>query len=170
MIDDEIRRLRAQGMGMLDVAKKLGVPLSRVAEVAKQKPAPTATPFADTSQTIHLQQMAEEITRLRMELGALDGLKDELSALRDRVDVLKALLDESNTHAFEPGWSGWMSASELEPILGVDAKRIRAKLRGNGAAVVAGRMVESRRGLTKKERLYHTPRTKILYRYKVVQP
>lgn len=167
--DDEIRRLRAQGMGMLDVSKKLNVSLSRVAAVAKQKPAPV-TPFADTSATIRIEQMAEEITKLRLELAALAGLKDELSALRDRVDVLKTLLDESNTRAFEPGWSGWMSASELEPILGVDAKRIRAKLRGNGAAMVAGRMVESRRGLTKKERLYHSPRTKILYRYKVVQP
>ena len=166
-VDDEIKRLRAQGMGMLDVSKRLNVSLSRVADVSKQKPAPPATPFADTSATIRMEQMAEEITKLRLELAALAGLKDELSALRDRVDVLKTLLDESNTRAFEPGWSGWMSASELEPILGVDAKRIRAKLRGNGAAMVAGRMVESRRGLTKKERLYHTPRTKILYRYKV---
>lgn len=167
-VDDEIKRLRAQGMGLLEVAKKLGVPLARVAEVAKQKPA--RIPFADTSDAIRMEQMAEEIAKLRRELAAMAGLKDEVSALRDRVDVLKTLLDESNTRAFEPGWSGWMSASELEPILGVDAKRIRAKLRGNGAAMVAGRMVESRRGLTKKERLYHTPRTKILYRYKVVQP
>lgn len=167
MIDDEIRRLRAQGMGMLDVAKKLGVPLARVADVSKQKPVPTATPFADTSQTILLQQMAEEITRLRMELGALAGLKDELSALRDRVDVLKALLDESNTHNFTPGWSDWMSAKELAPILGVDARRVRTALRGRGAAIVAGKMVESKRGLSNRERLYHEPRTQILYRYKV---
>ena len=41
--------------------------------------------------------MAEEITKLRLELAALAGLKDELSALRDRVTCPKTLLDESNT-------------------------------------------------------------------------
>ena len=55
--DDEIRRLRAQGMGMLDVSKRLNVSLSRVAAVAKQKPAPV-TPFADAAPPSALSRCA----------------------------------------------------------------------------------------------------------------
>lgn len=164
-IDDEIRRLRAQGMGLADVARRLGVTISRVNQVDKQKPAPT--PFADTSATIRIEQLSEEVAKLRRELAAMARLQGELRELRDRVDVLGLLLEQSNERELEPAWSDWMGASELAPVLGVEAKFLRTKLRGSGVSTMAGRMVESRRGLTEEERQRHAPGTRILYRYEV---
>jgi len=163
-IDDEIRRLRAQGMGLADVARRLGVTISRVNQVDKQKPTPV---FSDTSDAIRIVQLSEEVAKLRRELGALAGLKGELRELRDRVDVLSLLLEESNERELEPVWSDWMGAGELAPILGVEAKLLRTKLRGSGVSTMAGRMVESKRGLTEEERQRHAPGTRILYRYEV---
>lgn len=174
MIQDEILRLRHNGASMMDIAKRLGVPLSRVAEVVKDGArtqavdcgmTPAQNAYADTSVTIRMEQMADEIAALRRELAAMAHLSGELRELRDRVDVLRSLL-KSDAHEPEPVWSDWMGAADLALVLGIEAKVIRAKLRG-GIGTMAGRMVEARRGLSEEEKQRHAQGTRILYRYEV---
>lgn len=115
----DVLTLRAEGVPIMEIAKRTGRELSEVLELIRSAPKTEVTPQTSID-------LRGQVASLRAQLETAHQLANELRRERDRladqVEVLRMLKDAPQPitmpSAQEPAWSDWMTLSALARTVG----------------------------------------------------
>lgn len=156
----DVLGLRAEGVPIMEIAKRTGRPLGEVLELIRAAPKTEApAPSADLrGQVASLKAQLETAHQLAAEL------RRERDLLADQVEVLRMLKDAPQPvipSAQEPSWSDWMPLATLAKHIGWTRETLLKRAADGG---YGGRKIEVR-PVRARERMGNT---RTLYRIEVM--